>query len=254
MSRLKGKVAIITGAGQGMGQTGAIIFAREGAKVVVAEYVAQSGEETVQMIKKAGGEATFVKTDVSKEDDVRNLIKTTVDTYGKLDILYNNAAIIGEATPTAECTTANWAKVISVNLTGVFLGMKYAITEMLKGGGGSIINTASQAGERGMPNIPPYTASKGGVLALSRAAAIEYAKKNIRINCINPGVIATPMALGLSPAAIKRFTEAIPQGRLGKPEEVAYAALFLASDESSHITGHALVVDGGMEADSGIFA
>lgn len=254
MARLEGKVAIITGAGQGMGRTGAMLFAKEGAKVVVAEFVTQSGEETVKMIKEAGGEAVFVKADVSNEEDVKKMIKTTVATYGKLDVLYNNAAIIGEVKPTDESTLDNWNKVITVNLTGVFLCMKYAIPEMLKGGGGSIINTSSQAGERGFPNVPPYSASKGGVQALTRAAAMEYAKKNIRVNCINPGVIATPMSMTLSEETVKRFSEAIPQGRFGETEEVAYAALFLASNESSHTTGHALWVDGGMEADSGVFA
>jgi len=254
MGRLDNKVAVITGAGSGMGQAAAILFAKEGAKVVVADWIAESGEETVRMVKEAGGEAIFIKVDVSKAEDAQKMIKTTVDTYGKLDVLYNNAGIAGEAAFTAECTEENWEKVIAVNLKGVWLGMKYAIPEMLKIGGGSIINTASQAGERGMPGIPPYTASKGGVLALSRATAMEYAKKNIRVNCINPGCIATPMAFGFSEELKKRFTAAVPQGRFGEPEEVANAALFLASDESSHITGHALVVDGGMEVDSHISA
>jgi NAD(P)-dependent dehydrogenase (short-subunit alcohol dehydrogenase family) len=254
MGRLDGKVAIITGAGSGMGRAAALLFAKEGAKVVVVDYVAETGEETAKMIKEAGDEAIFIKADVSKTEDTKNMVNTAVNTYGKLDILYNNAGVAGEAAPTAECTEENWDRVININLKGLWLGMKYAIPEMLKAGGGSIINVASQAGERGMPNIPPYSASKGGVLALSRAAAIEYAKQKIRINCINPGVIATPMALGFSEEAKKRFMAAVPQGRFGEPIEVAYAALFLASDESSHITGHALVVDGGMEIDSHVSA
>ena len=255
MGRLDDKVAIITGAGAGMGRIAAIEFAKEGAKVVVAEYVAESGEETVRMIKEAGGEAIFIKTDVSKTEDVKRMIKITVDTYGKLDVLYNNAGVVAEMAPTVESTEENFDKTIAVNLKGVWLGMKYAIPEMLKTGGGSIINTASQAGERGTPNVPAYSASKGGILALSRGTAMEYATKNIRVNCINPGLIATPMMadqLKDNPELREKYLAAIPQGRLGKPEEVALAALFLASGESSHITGQVLVVDGGMEASSGI--
>jgi NAD(P)-dependent dehydrogenase (short-subunit alcohol dehydrogenase family) len=248
MGRLDGKVVIITGAGMGMGQAAAILFAKEGAKVVVADCLAEAGEETVKMIKEAGGEAIFVKADVSKAEDAKNMVKQTVDTYGRLDVLYNNAGIRGEVAPTPECTEENFDKVIAVNLKGVWLGMKYAIPEMLKTGGGSIINTASHTGERGTPNLPAYSASKGGVLAISRGTAMEYATKNIRVNCINPGTIATPFVIGgFSSEARKFFMTTIPQGRLGEPEEVAYAALFLASDESSHITGHALVVDGGLE-------
>ena len=250
MGRLDDKVAIITGAGMGMGRAAAILFAKEGAKVVVDDIVVATGEETVRMIKEAGGEAIFIKADVSKAEDVQNMVKTAVSTYGKLDVLYNNAGIAGEATPTEGCTEENWEKTITVNLKGVWLGMRYAIPEMIKTGGGSIINTASQAAERGMTNLPAYTASKGGVLSLSRATAMECAKKNIRINVINPGSIATPMVLAMPDEAKESFVAGIPMGRFGEPEEVARAALFLASDDSSHITGHALAVDGGMIADS----
>ena len=250
MGRLDGKVALITGTGSGMGRVAAILFAKEGAKVVGADCVTETGEETVRMIKEAGGEAIFVKADVSKGEDVKKMVKTAVDTFGKLNILYNNAGIQGAPVSTAECTEEEFDKFINVNLKGVFLGMKYAIPEMLKTGGGSIINTGSIAGRRGVANIPGYTASKGGVIALTRGTAMEYAKKNIRVNSISPGVIATPMVLSMPPEAKKIAVSVISQGRLGEPEEVAYAALFLASDESSHITGHILAVDGGIEADT----
>ena len=250
MGRLDGKVAIITGAGMGMGQSAAILFAKEGAKVVVVDWVAEAGKETVKTIKEAGGEAIFIKADVSKTEDVKNMVKTTIDTYGKLDVLYNNAAILGEVTFTENCSEENWDRIMAVNLKGVFLGMKYAIPEMLKRGGGSIVNTASQCAERGTRNLCAYCASKGGVLALTRVTAMELAKKNIRVNGLNPGIIATPMAMRASKEEQEGFAAVIPQGRMGRPEEVAYAALFLASDESSHVTGHTLIVDGGLEVDN----
>ncbi len=250
MGRLDNKVTIITGAGMGMGQAAAILFAKEGARVVVVDWVAEAGEETVRMIKEAGGEAMFVKTDVSKAEDVENMVKETINTYGKLDVIYNNAAIIGETSFTENCSEENWDRIMAINLKGVFLGMKYAIPEMLKTGGGSIVNTASQCGDRGTRNLCAYCASKGGILALTRVTAMELARKKIRVNALNPGIIASPMVLKMSKAEQEGFASIIPQGRLGKPEEVAYAALFLASDESSHVTGHTLVVDGGIEVDN----
>jgi len=254
MGRLDGKVAIITGAGTGMGQTAAILFAKEGAKVVVADCVAEWGEQTVMMIKEAGGEAIFIKVDVSKTEDIKKMINTAIDTYGKLDVLYNNAGVnTGYGAPTIEWTEEDYDKNMDVNVKGVWLGMKYAIPEMIKAGGGSIINTASVAADAAQRGSCIYAASKGAVISMSRVAAVEYAGQNIRTNVIKPGTIATPMTLKVlkhDPEAIKRIEREIPQGRLGKPEEVAYLALFLASDESSHITGQKLTVDGGMEADS----
>lgn len=250
--RLENKVAVVTGAGSGIGKASALLFAREGAKVVVADCDVKAGEETVKEIDNAGGEAIFVRTDVSNANNVEKMVKDTIVAYGKLGVLFNNAGIFGEAASTTECTEENWDKTMATNLKGVWLAMKFAIPEMLKIGGGSIINMASQAAERGTPNEAAYTASKGGVLALSRATAIECAAKNVRVNCINPGVIATPMVLNMRPEIQNSFVAAIPQDRLGEPEEVAQAALFLASDESSHVTGHALVVDGGLEAYSGL--
>ena len=234
----------------GMGQAGALLFAREGAKVVVVDWNAEAGEETVRMIKDAGGEAIFTKADVSKARDVEGAVRKAIDAYGKLDIIYNNAAIISRPAFTEDVTEEEWEKTMAVNLKGVWLGMKYAIPEMLKRGGGSIINTASQCGDRGTRNLSPYCAAKGGVLALTRITAMELAKKKIRVNALNPGIIGTPMVLSMPKEEIRGFEEIIPQGRLGKPEEVAYAALFLASDDSSHVTGHTLVVDGGIEVDN----
>lgn len=248
--RLKDKVATITGAGSGIGRATAILFAKEGAKVVVADYVAEGGESTVGMIKDAGGEASFIKTDVSKSADVRAMFDFTVKTYKRLDILYNNAGIEGELAPTADCSEENFERVISVNLIGVFLGMKYGIPIMLQQGGGVIINTSSVAGLVGFEGMPAYNASKGGVIQLTRTAALEYATQNIRVNAICPGVIWTPMVARVASTeeAMKQFTEIEPVKRMGKPEEIAAAALFLASDESSFVTGAAFPVDGGYTA------
>jgi len=249
LGRLDDKVAIITGASSGMGRATAVLFAKEGAKVVVADIVVEAGEETVGIVKQAGGEAIFVMTDVSKAEDVKKMIKVALDTYGRLDILINCAGIAGKEVSTVDCPEEVFNKVIATNLNGVWLGMKYAIPEMLKTGGGSIINFASIAALEAYVGIPAYSASKGAVISLSRAAAIEYSRKNVRVNCVAPGHIATPMLLGAwSPEALKRFAEISPQGRLGKPEEVAQVVLFLASDESSHITGQTVVIDGGVTA------
>jgi len=260
VGRLDGKVTIITGVASGVGRVAALLFAKEGSKVVAADISVKDGERTVAMIKEAGGDARFVRADVSKAEDVQNIVRVAIDTYGKLDILYNNAGISGVSGSTVDCTEENWEKTVDVDLKSVWLGMKYAIPEMLKTGGGSIINTGSQAAMRGMPNLPAYAAAKGGVVSLTRATAMEYATSNIRVNCINPGIVATPMAMGsgVNPEEYKKLDEykhlssVVPQGRVGEPVEVAQAALFLASDESSHITGQILGVDGGMEADSHI--
>jgi len=255
MGKLDEKVAIITGASSGIGRATALLFAREGAKVVVADNVVSGGEETVSMIREAGGEACFIKTDVSIELDIKGMIEVALDDYGKLDILFNNAGIAEKPAPTHETQVADWDRVISINLKGVFLGMKYAIPEMLKGGGGVIINTASLAGVKGVPYQPAYNASKAGVIQLTKTAALEYAAQNIRVNCILPGVIWTPMvetrakdnAGGDAEEGKKLFIARglSPAGRLGEPEEVAQAALFLACDDSSFINGVSLPLDSG---------
>lgn len=251
MSRLHDKVAVITGGASGIGRASGLLFAAEGAKVVIADWQEAEGEEVAAQIRSDGGEATFVKTDVSSPDDVRRMIDSAVGSYGKLDVLFNNAGVEGEQAPTGDCTLENWDRVIAINLTGVFLGMKFGIQAMLKGGGGSIINTASVAGLVGFGGIPAYAASKGGVVQLTKTAALEYAQQNIRVNVICPGVIWTPM--------VERFTSAgeearaavkalEPVGRFGTPEEVANLALYLASDESSFCTGAPFIVDGGFVA------
>jgi NAD(P)-dependent dehydrogenase (short-subunit alcohol dehydrogenase family) len=253
MGRVEGKVAIVTGAGSGIGRASAMLLAKEGAKTVVVDRNAEAGEETVRMIKEAGGEAIFVKADVSKVEDIKKMVRTAVSTYGKLNILFNNAGFIHEVAPTADASEEVFDETIATNLKGAFMGMKYAIPEMLRIGGGSIINIASIAGTKGVTNAPAYAASKGGVLALSRATAIEYATQNIRVNCISPGTISTPAMAALmkdDPEIKRNYEEAVPQGRLGRPDEVAQVVLFLASDEASHVTGEKLAIDGGLEADS----
>ena len=250
MGRLDGKVAIVTGGGSGMGRATALLFAKEGARLVVAGRRTENIEETVRMIREAGGEAIFIKTDVSKAKDVKNMVKAAIDAYGKLDILFNNAAIIEqEEVPLHECKEEDFDRVIAVNLKGVFLCMKYAIPEMLKTGGGSIINQGSNSCIQGAPNLSSYSASKGGVASLSMAAAMDYLRQNIRINWTMPGLILTPMIetrIEGDKGAIKKLEAAQPLGRFGTEEEIANLALFLASDESSYITATGVKVDGAL--------
>lgn len=248
MIRLDDKVAVVTGGGSGIGRATAILFARAGAKVIVADFVAKGGNETVRIITEAGGDAIFVKTDVSKAADVEKLVSVTVDTYGKLDILCNNAGVCENEGLVAEVQEETWNRIIDINLKGVFLGMKYCIPEMLKSGGGVIVNTASTASLIAWPELPAYCASKGGVLMLTKAAAIGYAKRNIRVNCVCPGPIGTPMLAkicGSIEEANEIYNQRVPMGRVGRPDEIAAAILFLACDESSYATGTALVIDGG---------
>lgn len=249
MERLKNKVALITGGGSGIGRATCLLFAREGAKVVVADYVAEGGRETVQQITAAGGDATFVQADVSQSADVQRMIATTVHTYGRVDILFNNAGIEGASAKIANYDENEWQRVLAIDLTAVFLGMKYVIPEMIKQGGGVILSTASVAGLVGFPGGAAYCAAKAGVIQLTRTVALEYANKNIRVNCICPGVIRTPMAqrvMGERPEENAIRME--PIGRLGTPEDIANAALFLASDDSSFATGAPFIIDGGYVA------
>jgi NAD(P)-dependent dehydrogenase (short-subunit alcohol dehydrogenase family) len=241
---LDGKVALVTGAGSGIGRATALTFAREGAKVVVADIIAEGGEETVRMVKAAGGEALFVKTDVSKAAEVEALITKVVQTYGRLDCAFNNAGIEGVFVSTAECSEENWDRTLAINLKGVWLCMKYEIPQMLKQGGGAIVNTASVAGLVGFAGLPAYVASKHGVAGLTKTAALEYAKAGIRVNAVCPGGISTPMTERL----FKAVAALEPVGRMGKPEEIAEAVVWLCSDAASFVTGHAMAVDGGMVA------
>jgi len=248
---VNGKVALVTGGSSGIGRATALTFAREGAKVVVVDVVEEGGEETVRLIKAAGGEALFVKTDVSKATEVAAMVNKAVQTYGRLDCAHNNAGIEGGLATTADCNEENWDRVIRINLTGVWLCMHYEIPQMLKQGGGAIVNTASGAGLVGVPRMPAYVASKHGVVGLTRTAALEYAKSGIRVNAVCPGVIDTPMvarATQQRPGMMERMAAAEPVGRMGKPEEIAEAVVWLCSDAASFVTGHAMSVDGGAVA------
>jgi len=250
--RLEGKVAIITGAGSGLGRAAALLFAGEGAKVVVAANREKDGEQTVKSVKEAGGDAIFARADVTKASDLEKAVKAAVDKYGRLDIMLNNAGTPGPGKLIADITEEEWNRVISTNLTGVFLGTKYAIPEMLKCGGGVIINVSSVAGVSPRRYTGAYAAAKAAVIQLTRVTALEYARKNIRVNCILPGPIDTPFfskVAGGDPQKIAIFKEMVrnevPMGRFAQPEEIARVALFLASDEASYITGAAFAADGG---------
>jgi NAD(P)-dependent dehydrogenase (short-subunit alcohol dehydrogenase family) len=247
--RLEGKVAIITGGGSGIGRAAAELFAREGAKVVVADYNAEAGQNALQAIKDSGGEAVFVKVDVSDPDQVRTMVQTALDTYGGIDILFNNAGILlfGSVLDTE---LKDWNRLMSINLTGVFLCSQAVIPHMIERGGGSIINTSSSTGAHDVAaNIAAYVTSKGGVTLLTRAMAVDHAKDHVRVNAIAPGPTDTPMLRdNMSAQALADFAATFPMKRLGRPEELAYAALFLASDEASFVTGAILAVDGGQTA------
>jgi NAD(P)-dependent dehydrogenase (short-subunit alcohol dehydrogenase family) len=250
--RLDGKVALITGAGSGMGRAAAELFAREGARVVVSDLLVDAGNETVEAVRAAGGTATFLRADVSQWNDCVAMVRGAVDAYGSLHVLYNNAGVFpaddGGVLDTPEST---WDRVMDVNLKGVWLGCKAAIPALREAGGGSIVNVASFVALMGAATAQiAYTASKGGVLAMTREVAVEYARQGIRANALCPGPIETPLlqALLADPQRRARRMVHIPMGRLGRAEELAKAALFLASDDSSFMTGAALVVDGGITA------
>ena len=249
--RLTDKVALITGAGSGMGRVAAQMFAAEGAKVVVAEFDEKAGSETAGMVAAAGGEATFVKADVSREDDARRMVEAAVSAYGKLDVLYNNAGIMPEADHSVTDTDVDvWDQVMAVNVRGVFLACKYAIPRMLEQGAGSVINISSFVALLGC-SVPQdaYTASKGAVLSLTRSLAVQFGPQGVRSNAICPGPIETPLLMDwlLKDEAAKKLRLARnPTGRFGKPEEIVSMAIYLASDESRWTNGAAMVVDGGI--------
>ena len=249
--RLQDKVAIITGAGSGMGRVAAQMFAAEGAKVVVAEYDERAGNETVASVAEAGGEATFVRTDVSNEADAKAMVDHAVATYGQVDVLYNNAGIMPEPDHSViDTDVAVWDQVMAVNLRGVFLGCKHAIPRMLEQGSGSIINISSFVAILGC-SVPQdaYTASKGAVLALTRSMAVQFAGRGVRSNAICPGPIETPLLMDwlLKDEDAKQLRLARnPTGRFGKPEEIVNVALYLASDESRWTNGASFVIDGGI--------
>jgi meso-butanediol dehydrogenase/(S,S)-butanediol dehydrogenase/diacetyl reductase len=247
--RLKDKVVIITGGGSGIGRAAAELFAQEGAKVVVADYRPDAGQAAVQAVKGSGREAIFVHVDVSDGDQVQKMVQTALDTYGGIDILFNNAGILLLGT-VLETDEEDWNRLMSINLNGVFLCSKAVIPHMIKRGGGSIINTSSSTGAHDAAgNAVAYIASKGAVTLLTRAMAIDHAQDNVRVNAIAPGPTDTPMLRdNLSTEELGAFAATFPMKRLGRPEELAYAALFLASDETSFVTGAILAVDGGQTA------
>jgi 3-oxoacyl-[acyl-carrier protein] reductase len=246
--KLANKVAIITGAGSGMGKTAAKLFAAEGAKIAAADITEGPVKETVAEITKAGGEALAIRADVSKAPDVKRMVDEAIAKFGALDIIYNNAGIEGDSAFLSNMTEEQFDRVIAINLRGVFLGMKFALPHMMKARSGSIINTASIAALVAIKGSTAYAAAKAGVIAMTRVAALEYGRYNIRVNAICPGAIETPMAervrggVAPNPAAIKRISLL---ERMARPEEIARVALFLASDDASFATGAPFIIDGG---------
>ena len=248
---LNSKVTLITGGGSGIGRASALAFERAGATVVVADYNAEGGERTVRMLKDAGGEAMFYPADVSNPEDIEALVNKIVETYGRLDCAFNNAGIEGEFAALSKCTIENWQRVISINLNGVFYCMKYEIAQMLRQGGGSIVNTSSVAGLVGAARAGAYSAAKHGVVGLTKTAALEYARKNIRVNAVCPGFVRTPMAdrlIDRGTLGEKSMIASEPINRMGRPEEIAEAVVWLCSDAASFVTGVSMPVDGGLVA------
>lgn len=246
-----GKSVLVTGAAGGIGRAAALAFAKAGAKVVAADIDARGGEETLALIAKDGGEAIFVKTDIAREAEVEALVAKAVAVYGRLDCAFNNAGIEIESTPLADAEEALFDRIMAVNVKGAWLCMKHEIRQMLKQGGGAIVNTASVAGLVGAPLQPIYAASKHAVVGMTKTAAAEYGKAGIRINSVCPGVIRTAMlerALEREPRREKSIVKIHPIGRLGEADEIANAVLWLCSDAASFVTGHQMAVDGGLTA------
>ena len=247
---LEGKVALVTGGASGIGRATALAFAREGSKLVIADVNAEGGEETVRLVKENGGDALFVRCDVSIASDVEGMVNKAVEAYGRLDCAFNNAGV-GVLKSTVECTEEEWDYTISVNLKGVWLCMKYEMLQMLKQGSGAIVNTSSAAGLVGTQGHAPYTASKHGVVGITKVAALDGAPSGIRVNAVCPGGVLTPMLepLLVAEPQMKEFMQKMhPIGRIGKPEEIAEAVLWLCSDAASFVTGVAFPVDGGVVA------
>jgi NAD(P)-dependent dehydrogenase (short-subunit alcohol dehydrogenase family) len=243
-----GKVAFVTGAGSGIGRATALAFAREGASVVVADASEQGNRETARMIEELGGRALAVACDVTRTEDVKAALNRTVETFGRLDVTFNNAGIEQEEAATGEIAEEVWDRVVDIDLRGVFLCMKHEIPLMLEQGGGAIVNTSSGAGVKGFPRGAAYVAAKHGVIGLTRAAALDYAQANIRVNAVCPGIIDTQMmdrVTGDTPEGRQRVISQEPIGRMGRPEEIAAAVLWLCSEAASFVVGHAMVVDGG---------
>ena len=248
---LDGKIALITGGSTGIGRATAQIFAREGAKVGVADVNAEGAEETVRLVQAAGGAALFIRADVSQAADTEAMVRTVVETYGRLDCAFNNAGIEGEMQSTQDYSEAAWERVMGINLKGVWLSMKAEIQHMLGHGGGAIVNTASAAGLVSVPSLSAYVAAKHGVVGLTKTAALEYAKAGIRVNAVCPGGVDTPMVqrvFGSNRELAEAAIASEPVGRLAQPAEVGEAVAWLCSDAASFVTGHPMAVDGGMVA------
>jgi NAD(P)-dependent dehydrogenase (short-subunit alcohol dehydrogenase family) len=248
MNGIRDSVAIVTGASSGIGRAAAMRFAAEGASVVAADVDTAGGEDTVDTIHEDGGEATFVETDVSDRDDVEAMVATAVERYGGLDFAFNNAGIEGHNDSLVDQSDDDWERVVDINLKGVFLGLQAEIPAMIEDGGGAIVNTSSIAGVVGFQGVSPYVASKHGVIGLTKTAALEYGRDGVRVNAISPGVIETPMverASTANPEMIEGVSEATPMGRIGEPEEIGDAAVWLCSADASFVTGETLVIDGG---------
>ena len=244
-------MALVTGGSSGIGRASALAFTGEGAKVIVADVNIEGGEETVGMIKEAGGEAMFVEANVSKAADVEALVDRAVERYGGLDCAFNNAGVDTLRFPVGECAEEEWDRVLGINLKGVMLCLRYEIRHMLTRGGGVIVNNSSVVGLIGSPLSPAYISSKHGVVGLTRSAALDYAKKGIRVNAVCPGVTRTGITeafIQATPDGAAQLAAQSPMGRMGEPEEIAAAVIWLCSDESSFVTGHALAIDGGWTA------
>ncbi|NLY79880.1 MAG: SDR family oxidoreductase [Lysinibacillus sp.] len=245
---MQGKTAIITGGGSGFGRETAIKLAERGANISIVDVSKEQGNETVKLCKEIGVDAIFIEADVSKVEDVKRYVAETVERFGKIDMFFNNAGISGSGVLTLECPDDEFEAIVNVNLKGAFYGLKYVANEMLKTGGGSIVNTASLGGVVGIPTLGAYSATKHAIIGLSKTIAGEYGRENIRINAIAPGTNETPMVKAFPSEAIQAMAEAVPMGRLGQPHEVANVVAFLLSDDASYIHGAVISIDGGAAA------